>query len=417
MSFDTVDESHLSRLIERFRVPEEITSSVAEAANEQKAFGDFIGKTQDDIESLLMERYSISNLNPILARVVRAMYYRLRPVLPDSLRESIQRAYFSGWQEISFPAWPVDTTVEELLEMELVHIMHVLKLTVIPFIWFWPRDYDACAIVTHDVETTAGRDACTELMAVDASFGIRGSYQIIPEERYPVPSSFLESIRKQGCEIAVHDLNHDGRLFLDTEHFAERVQRVNRYGREFGAVGFRSGVLYRNQEWFKALDFEMDMSVPNTARLDAQRGGCCTVMPYFVGNLLELPLTTSQDYTLFHMLREHSPELWYQQIAMIRERHGLISVLTHPDYIMEERALAIYRELLQRLVALRDTENLWITTPGELNKWWRLRNGLALAQRNGEWCITGAGAEQACVAYASLSGETLTFGFEPLAAT
>jgi hypothetical protein len=140
-------------------------------------------------------------------------------------------------------------------------------------------------------------------------------------------------------------------------------------------------------------------------------------MPYFVGNLLELPLTTSQDYTLFHMLREHSPELWYQQIAMIRERHGLISVLTHPDYIMEERALAIYRELLQRLVALRDTENLWITTPGELNKWWRLRNGLALAQRNGEWRITGAGAEQACVAYASLSGETLTFGFEPLAAT
>jgi len=82
----------------------------------------------------------------------------------------------------------------------------------------------------------------------------------------------------------------------------KRVARINAYGKEFGATGFRAGVLYRNQRWFDALDFEYDSSVPNVAHLDPQRGGCCTVMPYFVGKMLELPVTMTQDYTLFHIL-------------------------------------------------------------------------------------------------------------------
>ena len=64
--------------------------------------------------------------------------------------------------------------------------------------------------------------------------------------------------------------------------------------------------MYREQQWFDAFDFSYDMSVPNVAHLEPQRGGCCTVMPYFVGDLLELPLTTVQDYSLFHILNDYS---------------------------------------------------------------------------------------------------------------
>ena len=60
--------------------------------------------------------------------------------------------------------------------------------------------------------------------------------------------------------------------------------------------------MYREQQWFDAFEFSYDMSVPNVAHLEPQRGGCCTVMPYFVGDILELPLTTTQDYSLFHIL-------------------------------------------------------------------------------------------------------------------
>jgi hypothetical protein len=40
------------------------------------------------------------------------------------------------------------------------------------------------------------------------------------------------------------------------------------------------------------------MSVPNVGHLEVQRGGC-TVMPYFIGRIVELPVTTSQDYSVF----------------------------------------------------------------------------------------------------------------------
>ena len=85
-----------------------------------------------------------------------------------------------------------------------------------------------------------------------------------------------------------------------------------------------------------------DMSVPNAAHLEPQRGGCCTVMPYFVGDILELPLTTIQDYSLFHILNDYSTTLWKEQIRLIRQNHGLISVITHPDYLTGEREREVY---------------------------------------------------------------------------
>jgi len=73
--------------------------------------------------------------------------------------------------------------------------------------------------------------------------------------------------------------------------------------------------MYRNQDWYDSFDFSYDMSAPNVAHLDPMRGGCCTVMPYFIGKILELPVTTSQDYTLFHMLNDYSIDLWKQQLG------------------------------------------------------------------------------------------------------
>src|SRR4030095_13902574 len=107
----------------------------------------------------------------------------------------------------------------------------------------------------------------------------------------------------------------------------------------FECGGFRSGAMYREQRWYEAFGFAYDMSVPNVAHLEPQRGGCCTVMPYFVGDILELPLTTLQDYSLFHILDDYSLTLWQRQIASIREQHGLITFLAHPDYLVDPGAL------------------------------------------------------------------------------
>ena len=60
----------------------------------------------------------------------------------------------------------------------------------LPFIWFWPDNFRSCAIITHDVEDTPGRDFCGQLMDLDESFGFHSSFQVIPETRYPVPKSY-----------------------------------------------------------------------------------------------------------------------------------------------------------------------------------------------------------------------------------
>ena len=70
----------------------------------------------------------------------------------------------------------------------------------IPFIWFWPEGAPSCAIMTHDVETTAGKDFCSTLMDIDDRFGIKSSFQVVPEERYEVPREYLDSITRRGFE-------------------------------------------------------------------------------------------------------------------------------------------------------------------------------------------------------------------------
>jgi len=346
-------------------------------------------------------------------KYARDAYYAIRPRLTVGTRKYLQRMYLAGWHKVPFPHWPVDRSADLLVEQALALGLKASGAAAIPFIWFWPGEHSSCAIVTHDVEAMKGRDFTGKLIELDASFGVKASYQVVPERRYDVPSAYLDLIRDHGCEVNVHDLNHDGMLFSDRDVFLERAKAINRYGRSFQARGFRSGAMYRNQEWFRALDFEYDMSVPNVAHLEPQRGGCCTIMPYFIGNLLELPLTTIQDYAVFHIFGERNIDIWKEQISEIQRNHGLITILSHPDYLIESWAQEIYAELLSYLTSEVSAKNIWLTTSGQVNDWWRLRSKLSLQPKDGGWQIVGEGSERARIAYASLNGETLRYSFDP----
>ena len=361
------------------------------------------------IQNLRYERYAQNHRESkkkfSMRKAVRKTYYFFRPVLPLAVRTPLQRFRLRNWRETKFPQWPVDRTVDILARRLLALGMKAQGINELPFIWFWPDGAQGCAMMTHDVETTAGRDFCGKLMDINDSFGIKSAFNIIPESRYTISPEFISAFRNRGFEVNVHDLNHDGHLFEDREEFLRRAKRINAYGRQFNSSGFRSGILYRNQEWLDALDFSYDMSVPNVAHLDPQEGGCCTVMPYFNGGILELPLTTTQDHTLFHILDEYSLDLWEQQIRLILEANGLISFIIHPDYILQKRPQNVYKELLNTLCRLRDQEkeHVWIALPGEVNQWWRTRTELELVHEGGSWRIKGQGREHASVAYAVLN--------------
>jgi len=263
--------------------------------------------------------------------LLASLYYLSRPFLSVGVRRLLQKLYLSGWEDLPFPRWPVDCSLDNLFRHLLLLSLKTKSVDPIPFIWFWPEGASSCAIMTHDVESTLGQGFCTKLMDIDDSFGFKASFQIVPEERYMVTPDFLASIRSRGFEVAVHDLNHDGHLYRNKEQFLERAARINSYGQKYETEGFRAGVLYRKQVWYEALKFSYDMSVPNVARLDPQRGGCCTVMPYFLGEILELPVTTVQDYTLFYILNDYSIDLWKLHADTIMQNHGLLSFIVHQD--------------------------------------------------------------------------------------
>jgi hypothetical protein len=348
----------------------------------------------------------------VQASALRDVYYRLRPLLSVSIRKHLQKVYLRDWNTIPFPNWPVDRSVDLLFERLIVLAMRYSGITRLPFIWFWPDGYNACAILTHDVETTAGRDFCSTVMDFDDAAGIKASFQIVPEKRYTVPAAYLQTIRDRGFEINVQGLDHDGNLFRSRPEFLESAKHINRYAEQYRARGFRSPILYRNIDWFQDLNFSYDLSVPNVARLEPQRGGCCTVMPFFLpGRVIELPLTTTEDYSIFNVLNEYSTTLWKKQIQIILAGHGLMTFLIHPDYVMSGKAQDVFKELLEQMSQLRSDQNVWVPLPIEVDRWWRQRSEMTLVPADSGWKIQGCGSDRATLAYACLDGDNLFYEF------
>lgn len=342
-------------------------------------------------------------------QMIRTAYYGERSLLPTPVRKHFQRAFLAGRMRTRFPHWPVDRTVDRFLEKLLALSLRAQGLVRVPFIWFWPDGHLSAVNMTHDIETSTGVKFCPAAMEMDEEFGIRSSFDLIPEGHYTTPETLVGEMRRRGFEINIHDLNHNGDLYWGKDAFLRRAVKINQYARQLGASGFRSRALYRNLDWYDALAFSYDMSVPNVGHLDPQAGGCCTVMPYFVGRILELPVTTTQDYPLFQILREYSIELWIRQINLILDGHGLISFIVHPDYLPERRARSSYRALLAYLARLRSEARLWIALPGEVHEWWRARSQMRLVQHNATWQIEGRGKERAQIAYAHLDGDGVRF--------
>ncbi|HWX39251.1 MAG TPA: hypothetical protein VNY09_08400 [Candidatus Sulfotelmatobacter sp.] len=364
------------------------------------------------VENLRRERYVSNAFAPSAPeKLIRRAYYVARPFLSVSVRKHLQRFHLRERKNIEFPSWPLDKTVDNLCA-ELMSLRVQAGGQRIPFVWFWPDEYQGCVLVTHDVEQEEGLAFAPALMDLDERFHIRSAFQVVPEDRYPVSDAFLDEIRARGFELNVHDLNHDGHLFESHELFLQRARKINEYTKKWGTEGFRSGGMYRNAEWNDAFQFSYDMSFPTSAHLEPQCGGSCSVMPYFLGGLVELPLTTTQDYSLFHILGQYSLDLWKSEMNSIVSSHGLTSFIAHPDYMIEDRARRVYEQLLEFLTEECIAKKLWQPLPRDAARWWRERRGMRVVRSGGSWKVTGAGSERARLAFAQIEDGRLTYHVE-----
>lgn len=273
----------------------------------------------------------------------------------------------------------------------------------------WPKDKRFAVVLTHDVEGPQGLSRCRELMELEQELGFRSSFYFIPEGPYRLTEDLRDNLRQNGFEVGVHDLHHDGKLYSSYQGFLKKSARINRYLKEWDAVGFRSGFMLHNLEWAHQLNVLYEASTFDTDPFEPQPDGAATIFPFWVprsgsassslkngascsdcsrspaggdsaGTLdgyVELPYTLAQDSTLFLLLGERQPDIWFQKLEWVARMGGMALVDTHPDYAAMngtcsswEYPVKLYRQFLEHL-RTKYAGQYWQVTAAELATWYK----------------------------------------------
>ena len=297
------------------------------------------------------------------------VYYSIKPFIPRSLRTALRRRLAVRLRERFANSWPIMPGSERQ-----------------PDTWSgWPGGKKFAFVLTHDVEGTSGLGKCRQLAELERELGFRSSFNFIPEGDYRVSWELRAELVSQGFEVGVHDLRHDGRLYQSRRDFDQNARRINEYLDEWGAAGFRSGFMLHNLNWLHELDIKYDMSTFDTDPFEPQPEGRHTIFPFIVprpegmnghtstDGYVELPYTLPQDSTLFVLLRETSPEIWFRKLDWVAAHGGMVLLNTHPDYMLFageklqslQYPVELYRRLLEYVKA-RYAGEYWHTLPNEV---------------------------------------------------
>ena len=276
----------------------------------------------------------------------RSVYYTLRPAVPRRLQVGIHK-YHNIIKRKSFnDIWPID-------EAAGVH----------PNNWQgWPDGKQFALILTHDVELLTGQEKCPAVANIEKELGLRSSFNFVPE-RYIKSHEVHQYLKDNGFEIGVHGLKHDGKLYASEEIFKQRAVKINKYLKEWDAVGFRSPAMHHNLDWIHYLNIEYDLSTFDTDPFEPQPDGVGTIFPFWVPGehgkgYVELPYTLPQDSTLFIFMNEKNSDIWKKKLDWIVSRGGMALINVHPDYMnisgsklkQEEFPIKYYVEFLEYII-------------------------------------------------------------------
>lgn len=176
------------------------------------------------------------------------LYYFVKPAIPHSFRLTIRRLIASRQRLRSAGVWPINESAAHR-----------------PKWWCgWPEGKQFAFVLTHDVEGRKGLDRCPLLAQLEMDLGFRSSFNFVPEGEYATPSTLREFLVKNGFEVGVHDLHHNGTLYRSRDEFSNGASRINEHLKEWQAVGFRSAFMFHNLEWLKELNVLYDASTFDT---------------------------------------------------------------------------------------------------------------------------------------------------------
>jgi peptidoglycan/xylan/chitin deacetylase (PgdA/CDA1 family) len=323
-------------------------------------------------------------------RVARSGYYLVRPVLPRSIQLAMRRRFVKVQEQTTFPSWPAETALHDLCAL-LLRLIDEVAGQPVPRIAAWPKGYFWACVLTHDIERSPGYAHLDAVLDVERRIGLRSACYFVPERDYRVEEKRVRELVGEGFEVGVHGLHHDGRD-LAPRWFDRRLPAMRSYAERWGATGFRSPATNRDWELMPRLGFDYDTSYSDVARYEPQQGGCCSWLPFFIRDLVELPITLPMDHTLFDLLGHEDGTAWYEKAGLLKERGGMALMLTHPDYLLAPERLKTYADFVEKIA---EDETAWHALPREVSAWWRRRAASGIERTDGEWRVVGPAAGEA----------------------
>jgi hypothetical protein len=324
-------------------------------------------------------------------------YYLVRPAMPRSVQLGLRRLFTRVQAASSFPGWPIEDSLHDFYDW-LFAVLAELAGRPVPFLGLWPEGRSWALVLTHDVETAVGLSEMDLLRGPERTHGYRSSWNLVGA-RYQVDDKTVRALQDDGCEIGVHGLLHDGRD-LAGRLIDERLPAMWEHAKRWNAVGFRSPATHRGWELMPRLGFEYDSSYTDTDPYEPEPGGCCTYLPYFNRDTVELPITLPQDHTIFVILQCPDADLWLRKAGHIRDRGGMVLVLTHPDYARDQQLADAYQTLLDTFA---DDGTAWHALPREVAAWWRGRAASTIRGDADGWHIDGPASDAGRICFARAS--------------
>jgi peptidoglycan/xylan/chitin deacetylase (PgdA/CDA1 family) len=226
---------------------------------------------------------------------------------------------------------------------------------------------------------------------LEERYNFRSAWNL-PLAQFDIDWNLVERLKRRGFEFGAHGLCHDGRLFRSRANFRKLAPVLARLASLHELKGFRAPSTLRRIEWISQLPFDFDCSFADSDPYEPQSGGTCSLFPFFLGEMVELPYTLPQDHTLIDLLRRKPLPVWEAKAQWIESLGGMILTLIHPDYCGSGRNLDNYEGLLKQL---NDLPSAWRALPSEVATWWRQRDQLKLTVEGDFPMIEGLAAERA----------------------
>jgi hypothetical protein len=362
-----------------WKLPEEWKSALTSTIDESRAIA----------EHYLFEEY-LSRENRQPPSTMRA-YYKVKRLIPAVVRHRLNSAAIKMRERREFPRWPCERALMDYWRDWLLITLRAMNANDAWHIAFWPGGMKCCVVLTHDVEGPLGMSRMEAMADLEERYNFRSAWNL-PLSQYDIDWKLIDRLRARGFEFGAHGLSHDGRLFRSARDFSRLAPVLEQLAQTHRLNGFRAPSTLRRVEWISALSFDFDCSFSDSDPYEPQPGGTCSVFPFFLAGLVELPYTLPQDHTMIHLLRRSPMQIWGLKAKWIESLGGMVLTLVHPDYCGAGRYLKEYETLLKQL---SEFPSAWRALPSEVAAWWRLRDRMKLTVQDDCPTIEGPGSERA----------------------